>query len=106
MKDLKEPTVMELANDYIAEGKATIEQIEASFKELPLEDQKRVFGSLCIRKRHVGIRFIDLLFVLAPLVNQRRTVSFRLLETLWKSKRGEGGLDESMRQALAELHAP
>lgn len=106
MKDLKEPTVMELANDYITEGKATLEQIEASFKKLPSEDQKRVFGSLCIRKRHTGLRLTDLLLTLAPVIYPQRTATIGIFLSLWESKRGADGLAESLRQALAEQHAP
>ena len=105
MKDLKEPTVMELANDYIAGGKVTIEQIEAAFKKLPPEDQKRVFGSLCIRKPHAGLHLIDLLLTLAPVIYPERTATIGIFLRVWKSKRGEDGLAESLRQALTEQHA-
>lgn len=106
MKDLKEPTVTELANDFLDNGKTALDQVVDSFRKLEFEDKKLIFGRLCQRTRQVTPLLIDLLFALGSLVNQRRAVTLRLLEEQWKSRRGEKGLAESMRQALAEQHAP
>ncbi len=105
MRVPKKPTVIELANDFLAGGDTPLEAVVSTFVTLDAEQRRLAFGQLCTRKHQVGIRLIDLLFALTTGQKQQRPVTILLLKDLWDLKR-RNDFAETVRKALAEQHAP